>query len=97
MHSAMMGHSSVAALFQCEPVLAANLRTRVLCELTDKSLVSEELEPFQSRFGSKTEVAPLEQHVRSTLKSRHRRVTPASPFRANSEQARTDYASSILR
>jgi hypothetical protein len=29
------------------------------------------------RFGSKTEVAPLERHVRSTLNSRHREATPA--------------------
>jgi hypothetical protein len=36
------------------------------------------------RSESKTEVAPLERHVRSTLKSRHREATPARPFRANS-------------
>jgi hypothetical protein len=32
--------------------------------------------------GSKTEVAPLERHVRSTLKSRHRQVAPPCRFRA---------------
>lgn len=35
-------------------------------------------------MGSKTEVAPLERHARSTLKSRHRQATPARPLRANS-------------
>jgi hypothetical protein len=35
-----------------------------------------------SEKGSKTEVAPLERHVRSTLKSRHRPANPACPFRA---------------
>ncbi len=34
--------------------------------------------------GSKTEVAPLERQVRSTLKSRHRQVTPACPKSATS-------------
>jgi len=30
-------------------------------------------------FGSNPEVGPLERHVRSTLKSRHRQATPACP------------------
>src|SRR5258707_14095996 len=34
--------------------------------------------------GSKTEVAPLDRQVRSTLKSRHRQVTPACPESATS-------------
>src|SRR5580692_9160079 len=34
-------------------------------------------------IGSKTEVAPLERQVRSTLKCRHRQATSACPFRAN--------------
>src|SRR5471032_1929038 len=33
--------------------------------------------------GSKSEVSPLAQHVRSTLNSRHRQAAPACPFGAN--------------
>jgi hypothetical protein len=33
-------------------------------------------------FGSKTEVAALERHVRSTLHNRHRQAAPPCPFRA---------------
>ena len=34
------------------------------------------------RWGSKSEVAGLARHVRSTLNSRHRQAAPACPFRA---------------
>src|SRR5258708_31098639 len=34
-------------------------------------------------FGSKTEMAALERHVRCILKSRHRQAIPACPFRAS--------------
>jgi len=37
---------------------------------------------FMSAPGPKTEVAPVERHVRSILNSRHRQATPACPFRA---------------
>jgi hypothetical protein len=48
-----------------------------------------------SEKGSKTEVAPLERHVRSTLKSRHRPANPACPFRAMSGHRRAQ--SYVLR
>src|SRR5437016_1563787 len=41
----------------------------------------------RSVHGQKTEVSPLERHVRSTLKSRHRQATPTCPFRANSRHS----------
>jgi len=41
------------------------------------------------RSGSKTEVAPLERHFRSTLKSGNRQVTPACPKSANPGRARS--------
>src|ERR1700738_4499204 len=43
-------------------------------------------------IGSKTEVVPLEWHVGSTPKSRHRQATPACPFRAKLGSRRTELA-----
>src|ERR1700732_1048643 len=40
--------------------------------------------------GSKTEVVLLEQHVRSTPRTRHRQATPTCPFRAKKRQGQVD-------
>ena len=73
----MMGHSGAVALSQCEPVLAANLTTRVLCELTDKSVAREELEPLQSRFGSFSDLDAPTREVRFAPINGHRQLGAA--------------------
>jgi len=60
---------------------------RPASEKNDTQLASEAIR-LDVSDGSKTEVAPLERHVRSTLGSRHRQATRSGPVRARSGSGR---------